>query len=691
MLAGDRGQHQRQIEWLEQAVELGRKTPGTESLQVDALRDLGVAYGRLGDLERKISLTQEALRLAEGQPNSARKQAEVLQNLGSAYCESGLSQRSVDTTLRALELYQSLPDTARQQASCLQNLGAAYGDLGDAAGELQAYQKALALYQSVPGTVLEQASCHSNLGIALLRAGRNEEALNSLRQSETSLREMARTLTAAGATWLPEDLYKVEAGLGEVLRRRGQPGDYYASYRHFARAVNLIEQLRTRAATTPALRAGHFGQRSWVYDQLLELLLKMRHSGLPLVPQELGEKEPSFWTGFGLPVPSLWQGWSSYEEAILHFSESARARVLGDCLLAFAALSPDARAQSPWTELADLTDREALLTSRLLSTPGAPAQQLALRTELQEVSARRRSAEMAWSDTLFTRPLAPHLITLDGLRRSLPTSAALLELKLLRGRLLAILVTRDGLSLRETPTLSAGAGDELFTGHVRELVGQQVLGRLHQARLRAGQAAGLPPDTEGLLTPQELAAQFTLEELVWLLRQPMEALGKGTEAQRTEALTWQDQHLRVAAALYDLTLRPVEDELQQTGAATVAVVPDGPLCYLPFGALVTTFAPEVDEAPAGRVFAAPSVQFAAERWAFHVLPSVTVYQMLQEAWATRPAPSPNLCAFADPVLTLADARARTRDRPIPTPKVLAFSPASLDPLPPLPGTRLEAQ
>ncbi len=691
VLAGTRGQHQRQIEWLEQAVELCRKTPGTESLQIDALRDLGVAYGRLGDLERKIALTQEALRLAEGQPNSARMQAEVLQNLGSAYCEAGLSQRSVDTTFRALKLYQSLPDTARQQASCLQNLGAAYGDLDDPAGELQAYQQALTLYQTVPETALEQASCHSNTGIALLRAGRNEEALNSLRQSEASLREMARVLTAAGATWLPENLYKVEAGLGEALRRRGQPGDHFASYRYFARAVSLLEQLRARAATTPALRAGHFGQRSWVHDRLLELLLEMRRKGLPLVPQELGETEPSFWADFGMPVPSLWQGWSSYEEAILHFSDSARARVLGDCLLAFTALSPDSRAPSPWAELADLTDREALLTSRLLNAPSSPAQQLALRTELQEVSARRHRAEMAWSDTLFARPLSPHVITLDSLRRSLPTSGALLELKLLRGRLLAILVTRDVLSLHETSTLSAGAGDELFTGQVRELVGEQVLRRLHQARLRAGETAGLPPDTEGLLTPQELATEFTLEELVWLLRQPMEALGKGTESQRTEAMAWQDQQLRVAAALYDLILRPVEEELQQAGAATVAVVPDGPLCYLPFGSLVTTFAPEVDEAPAGRVFAAPSVQFAVERWAFSVLPSVTVYQTLQESWATRPAPSPNLCAFADPVLTLADARSRTRDWPITTPRALAFSPASLDSLPPLPGTRLEAQ
>ena len=321
---------------------------------------------------------------------------------------------------------------------------------------------------------------------------------HSLCQSEASLRQMARA-HAAGATWLGVSVQSARSGkpfavLGSRATTSQATGTRW-------RAVSLEQP--ARAATTPAcVPAISVG---WVYDRLLELLGDAPQ-GRPRCRRNW-RAELAWPTGM---PSSLWQGWSSYEEAICTLRQRP-CRVLGDCLLALTALSPDRGHRVP-AELAD-SDREALLTSRLLSS--SPAERLALRMELQEVSARRHRAEMAWSDTLFARPLSPRVITLDSLRRSLPSSGALLELKLLRGRLLAILVTRDVLSLHETPTLSAGAGDELFTGHVRELVGEQVLSRLHQARLRAGETAGLPHDTEGLLTPQEPASSSP--ELVWLL------------------------------------------------------------------------------------------------------------------------------------------------------------------------------
>ena len=90
--------------------------------------------------------------------------------------------------------------------------------------------------------------------------------------------------------------------------------------------------MRGSGATVPEWKAPHFAQMVWVYEEITDLLVQMRDQGLPLDPAALEEGDAGFWSDLGLPVPALWPGWGTVEEAVFHYSEAARARVLWDLL-----------------------------------------------------------------------------------------------------------------------------------------------------------------------------------------------------------------------------------------------------------------------------------------------------------------------------------------------------------------------
>ena len=366
---GDLGQHQQEAETTEQALDLVRKLPDSAWEQAACLQNLGVAYGKLGDLGKKLDLTGQALGLFRTVPATTRKQAECLQNLGAAYLDLGHAGEALASTQQALDLYREVGGTEAQQAACLLNLGAILGEQGQMERELEVETEALEALRSLPGTERQQAECLTNLGITSLALGRHEEALAWLQNAEGLFRKLARDLGSADAPWVPEALVVAEAGLGKAYSTRGGEADLERAYLRYATAIHLLERLRTTAASAPEMRARFFGRLAWVYEDIIEVLVEMREGkdGLtpapatwPTVPRptarvsgtegdenggrslkvapttttagpprlpglqtELGE----LWQDLHLPAPDLWPGWESCEEAILYYSEGARARV----------------------------------------------------------------------------------------------------------------------------------------------------------------------------------------------------------------------------------------------------------------------------------------------------------------------------------------------------------------------------
>lgn len=655
VVAGEAGRHQEEVELLGQALDIYLALEDAVAEQAACLQNLGVTYGRLGDHDAKVRLTREALALYRRLPGTERHQAQCLQNLGSAHFAQEAYGEAARVTAEALALYRALPGTLPDQARCLTNLAAAHGALGETEREIEMHRRALGIYGDMIGMERERAGCLVNLGVALLIAGEHEAGLWRLAQAERLLRRLAREAPVS-AYRVPEDLYKAEMGIGKAYRLRNGEGDLCRAYMHYARAVRLVEHLRGRAADAAHLKASYFAQMVWAYDETISLLVEMHERGVPLEAAAMRERRPVFWRDLGLAAPDLWEGWGSYEEAILHYSEGARARVLRDLLAAGPRGAP-LGGQDEWAELSALMGREEQLAQRLqdAATAGEQARVEALRAEREDLARRRSRAQLSWERTAFGRLADPRPASLESIRRRLRDGQALVEYKLLSDRVVACVVTRRGLRMAQVGT-RPGEERGIMAAPVEAVVGQEALGRLRAAGEETGRRMGLPPGVAAPVRSQVLRRVFSPAELVWLYRRPMALLGGDSEVGHLEALGAREQQAHIAAALYDLLLRPVEDALDAEDVRELIIVPDGALYYLPFGALISRLPAEAGDAAAGQVYAAPGVEFAVERWAISQVPSMTMLLAVEDLAAGRPPPSRRLVAFADPVFSAADER-----------------------------------
>jgi CHAT domain-containing protein/tetratricopeptide (TPR) repeat protein len=637
-LLGAQGRWQEEIQHVEEALGFWQRLPDTQARRAVCLQNLAVATGALGDQARKLDLAVQALDLFRAVRGTERQQADCLQSMGAAASRLGMPERAKEYTTEALALLRALPGTEHKQADCLINLSVACGDMDDREGELGALRDAGRLLEGLPEACTSLAACLLNLGVALLRWDTAAAALEPLRQAEDAFRQVARR-APLGARVPPPELYRAEAALGQACRLCDPP-DYPRAYRHFARATQLVEQARPLGATDPGLRATHFGQAHWVYQQMLELLVDMRRAGSRPNASQMKEAEPEFWQDLGLPVPDLWPGWESLDDAILFYSEASRARVLRDLLAAAPVRLADPQAQRLWEDFSLASSRERAALSALQEAAGASETRHAeLGRMLAEASADRRRAQMAWSATAVGRLVQPPAVSLSQLRAVLKPGEAMLELSILDRRLLALVVTPRATVIRVTDL--PGPFTEAQRGPPDLL---PPLERLAAWQRQAADAQGLPPGAPGALTPDDFRAHFALPELVWLYHVPMYALGGILEdrLRGQEAARWQ---MPLAAALYDLLLRPVEADLARARVRTLYVVPDGALHYLPFAALVSA-RPQASSAPLTSLWAAPQARFALDRWDIAQLPSAAA--LLRQARAT---PTRALCALADAQVT----------------------------------------
>lgn len=735
-LYGASGQHQREIETMQQALDLFRSIPDTDWEQAVCLQDLAVACGKVGRLADKIALTCQALDLYGQIPDTQLDQAHCWHNLGIAYLAQNQLAAAEEALQRALSLLGNLPGSEREQARCLVSLGLVWGARGQSQRETELYRQAVALHRAAlaagpgQGKEADLAAALCNLGIALIIRGSLQEAETALTQSEALYLNIARTENVPGEPSIPEGLVSVEMSLGKIWRMRGggrgfagaaapaaselaayrdAPWDCFCrAYRHSARAVHMVEYLRGRAATSPEMRAAYFQSLTWVHDEIIDLLTEMRQRDLPLASDQLGEPDTAFWEdlGFGAEggpaVPRLWEDWQSWDEAILHYSEAARARVLRDMLAAPAVPLGSEVAQQLWTHLQALRATEDQIAAQVrVAERTDPARLPDLRQRLIATRLQRQRVHSDWAQTALGAVAEARPVRLEEVRGLLRADEALIEYKLLPGQLVACVVTTartpgPGLTVHTVPVPGGGEGG-LFGAtqrpstreHSTEAV--DVLSRLQALCLASGQAQGLPAGTPLPLEPPELLRHFSLAELVWLYRYPMTLLGGDEPLGVNEALSWRSQQVRIAAALHQALLRPLMGSLRRAGVRSLVIVPDGALCYLPFEALVSRLPRDLDNAPAGQVFAVSGLEYAGESYRMRYLPSVASYLITRKSAASRPPPLRRLFAIADPVFSAADDRLAPGAARSPEGLCEARAAASGTPLSRLPSTRREAQ
>ncbi len=691
------GQYREAIAGLQRCLEIYERLQ-LPSAVADTWSNLGATYGDMGQYEVALEHHSRALEVYR-RLKLPRDEANCLYNHGVIYANLGLFSRSVSSYAAAVGLYESLK-LPKDVADCRRAAGWAYERLEDTARAAEMYGMAREVFERL-NLPREQAICAASLAGLMERTGRQEQALElhadaaALFEALGLVEELGAVRTNLGATYcfldrfeesiaqfeaasllyrraaegfifdgrgrLPGPMYAVEAGLGTVYLRRGGEGDLYRAFRHYARAIHMVECLRSRGASVTELKTAYFARMSWVYDEMVAILLRMRDLGLPLAPADLGETEPVFWQELGMEVPPLWRGWGSFEEAMVSYADCSHARALQELLANREVALADEQTRGLHRRWTALLAQERTL-QRAQSTVREPEATAQIAERLQAVTHERETVAQALFATTWGRVVEPGALTLQQVEALLQPGEAVVQFTIVQGLVIATVVSRpaDGApaGLHAYGTQTAGVREHPLWGQTEKLHEDQILSRLAELQLAAAAQDGLPPGMPGIASSQALTGEFGICELVWLFRHPMVLASRPGEG-RLQAEDMQGQQLRVAAALYSLLLRPLEDQLQQEGITGLAVVPDDALYYLPMGALVSRLPEDIDDIAGGRLYAHPDLQYAMERRRISVLPSVGMYAgMLAEIGRSgAQAPSRRICAFADAVFGAADSRA----------------------------------
>ncbi len=169
------------LSYLEQAIALGERTYGSDSLRVARYRiSLVPTLGGLGQADRALALAQDTVAQYERTLGSEHPTiASALNNLGTTYYGMGRLTEAVDAFTRAFEIQRrALGLEHPAVATTANNVGAISHLLGRDADAYRYYEIARAgMMKSLPADHLSIAAIEFNLGTAAARAGRNDEAL----------------------------------------------------------------------------------------------------------------------------------------------------------------------------------------------------------------------------------------------------------------------------------------------------------------------------------------------------------------------------------------------------------------------------------------------------------------------------------------------------------------------------------
>ncbi|PZO39622.1 MAG: hypothetical protein DCF19_13645 [Pseudanabaena frigida] len=173
------GQYQKAIDLYQQSLAI-QKQIGDRNGEALSINNLGLAYNNLGEYEKAIDLYQQSLAIRK-EIGDRNGEARSLNNLGAAYNNLGEYEKAIDLYQQALAIFKQVGDR-NGEARSLNNLGAAYNNLGEYEKAIDLYQQALAIFKQV-GDRNGEARSLNNLGAAYNYLGQYQKAIDFYQQS----------------------------------------------------------------------------------------------------------------------------------------------------------------------------------------------------------------------------------------------------------------------------------------------------------------------------------------------------------------------------------------------------------------------------------------------------------------------------------------------------------------------------
>ena len=591
-------------------------------LEGAARSNVGRVYNIMGEPELALEQYLSALDLMRSTGN-ARGEANTLNSLAVLHRGLGETQQALLYYGQALEAFRKIEDR-RGQARAFTNLGLAYDSLGEARRGLSYLTRALEIWREL-GDSKGEATCLTNLGLVRLHLQDSEAALMAYREAlsiqqtlgdrrgEAIVRSrMSRVLVTLG------DLETARAEIGvavEILRQAGDRSNLIVALRRQGEILAGLDQLNPAFSSLEASLVAARELQDAAYEA--EALV-----ALARVERRLGRNRPA----------------RSRVEAAIGILEGLRSRIARpDLRGSYLSKSSRHEAYELQMDLLMEAHREAPAT-------GFDRQAIAVS---ERARARALLDLLAEAQTGFRGDVEP----------------ALLERQRSLERRLAAKVQRALRSRERDPATTA------------ELEGQQeaILRELDslaaQIRQESPSYAALTEprplsvaEIQQLLDPETVLLSFALGEarsyLWWVTtdgfasfelppRSQIEASARRFRGLvGTFDVAARREGLRESEALGELLLGPVAAQLDRR---RIAIVADGALHYVPFGALRLPPSPDSVGGQEPRTL-------LLERHEIVYLPSASTLAALRQGEARRRPAAKWLAVFADPVFEADDPR-----------------------------------
>lgn len=583
-------------------------------------QSMGWIYEGFGEYQQALDSYERAneiLSVKEPHPT-------VLASIGMAYASLGDTRKAIDHLERSLEISRSLRNR-RGEGIALHDLGHVYARTGDHERALPYLEQALEVHRQTSNRRREPQTLAAIARIHALR-GEVEKAAPMLEAALTSARGSGdRKLEGV-----------VLDDLGDLYLRRSQLAEALQMFTAALETQRAIADRRNMAVSLHGiarahLAAGRLEEALQAITEAVELVESMRRGVEPrdlrvsfrAATSDYYETEIEILMRLHEQQPD--GGWAV---KALEQSERARARSLVEALHDVRGDIREGVRPELVTRLrevrARLGDKEYARTHMLAG--GAPAEEVErANREIRELIAElyEAEAELRRSSPMYAALVAPQPLTAAALQREvLDAETVLLEFAAGDRRSFLFAVTRDRVDVHVLPGRSA---IDALVRRAHERIADR-------SRSDAGESASA----------------------------------------RAARISASDDELRaILAGLHDLLIEPARASLKDR---RLLIVPDGPLHFVPFAALVGA-----DGTPL-----VASHEIA-------VVPSATVLSVLRRE--SRETPEGVVAVIADPVFRRDDPRLRRRGTEVAT---LARQPLTrgaerFAPLPRLRFSRREAE
>ena len=532
-----------------------------------ALHELGVVYDLSGDRPRAIQALQDAL-LAEENAGDEAGKASTFLALGKVYDDLGRRRDALDACLKAQAFFHA--SDPQREAVSLNAIGKIYEELGQRPKALDAYTKGLSLFRRVGDprgqaqTLTNMGVTHDNLGNPMRAVALYNQALplwgNDLPGKAATLNDIGKALKEMGQyakalTFYARSLAarrKVgdkqgEAitlnNIGRVYVEQKQPQRALDAY---AVALRLEREVGHREAEAITLR-----NAAYAFDKLGQTVLAIAYAKQSVnlfqtLRSELKPLPPEFRRSYSGEVEP------AYRFLADHLIERGR---LAEAEEVMGLLKDEEYFQfmrSGRSEKVDLTAHEAEWKAKYEALGGALAKDA---TEYEALVRLAKAEEL----------------TVEQIKRKTELSS----------RLSASRVAFSAfLKSAEQSFASGGAASERLT----ELKTSTELALIVQ------QLPNQPAAIYTLVTEDGVRTVLTLPRLTELkdgtsAKIPFAELSKKVAKLRTALTSPSHDPIPLASELYDILVRPIEKDLNDAGVASLLWSLDGPLRYLPVGAL----------------------------------------------------------------------------------------------------------